>query len=242
MRPLAADDPKDIGGHRLLARLGAGGMGVVYLARSTGGALVALKVIRAEHAADPAFRARFRREVTAVRGLSGRWLVPVVAADPEARSPWLATEFVPGPALAEAVDGHGALPVAAVRVLGSRLAEALTAVHAAGLVHRDVKPGNVLLGLDGPRLIDFGIALAAGATALTAPDAVVGTPGFLSPEQARARAEEVGPPSDVFSSGACWRTRPRPGARSAPGTRRRCCSARCTRTRTWRAYPPDCAR
>ncbi|GAA2229299.1 bifunctional serine/threonine-protein kinase/ABC transporter substrate-binding protein [Streptomyces nogalater] len=201
MRPLAADDPKDIGGHRLLARLGAGGMGVVYLARSTGGALVALKVIRAEHAADPAFRARFRREVTAVRGLSGRWLVPVVAADPEARSPWLATEFVPGPALAEAVDGHGALPVAAVRVLGSRLAEALTAVHAAGLVHRDVKPGNVLLGLDGPRLIDFGIALAAGATALTAPDAVVGTPGFLSPEQARARAEEVGPPSDVFSLG-----------------------------------------
>ncbi|MCZ0207482.1 serine/threonine-protein kinase, partial [Streptomyces sp. UMAF16] len=201
MRPLAADDPEDIGGYRPLARLGAGGMGVVYLARGAGGALVALKVIRAEHAADPAFRARFRREVTAVRGLSGRWLVPVVAADPEARSPWLATEFVPGPALAEAVDGQGALPVAAVRVLGSRLAEALTAVHAAGLVHRDVKPGNVLLGLDGPRLIDFGIALAAGATALTAPDAVVGTPGFLSPEQARARAERVGPPSDVFSLG-----------------------------------------
>ncbi|MEU2437227.1 ABC transporter substrate-binding protein [Streptomyces rubradiris] len=201
MRPLAADDPEDIGGHRLLARLGAGGMGVVYLARGAGGALVALKAIRAEHAADPAFRARFRREVTAVRGLAGRWLVPVVAADPEARSPWLATEFVPGPALAEAVDGHGALPVGAVRVLGSRLAEALTAVHAAGLVHRDVKPGNVLLGLDGPRLIDFGIALDAGATALTAPDAVVGTPGFLSPEQARARAEEVGPPSDVFSLG-----------------------------------------
>ncbi|MGW8702694.1 bifunctional serine/threonine-protein kinase/ABC transporter substrate-binding protein [Streptomyces eurythermus] len=201
MRPLAADDPEDIGGHRLLARLGAGGMGVVYLARSGGGTLVALKVIRAEHAADPAFRARFRREVTAVRGLSGQWLVPVVAADPEARSPWLATEFVPGPALAEAVDGHGALPVTAVRVLGSRLAEALTAVHAAGLVHRDVKPGNVLLGFDGPRLIDFGIALAAGATVLTAPDAVVGTPGFLSPEQARARAEEVGPPSDVFSLG-----------------------------------------
>ncbi|WP_318199778.1 bifunctional serine/threonine-protein kinase/ABC transporter substrate-binding protein [Streptomyces sp. SCL15-4] len=201
MRPLAADDPEDIGGHRLLARLGAGGMGVVYLARSPGGTPLALKVIRAEHAADPAFRARFRREVTAVRGLSGRWLVPVVAADPEARAPWLATEFVPGPSLVEAVDGHGALPVASVRVLGSRLAEALTAVHAAGLVHRDVKPGNVLLGLDGPRLIDFGIALAAGATALTAPDAVVGTPGFLSPEQARARAEETGPPSDVFSLG-----------------------------------------
>ncbi|MFE9629041.1 bifunctional serine/threonine-protein kinase/ABC transporter substrate-binding protein [Streptomyces sp. NPDC006527] len=201
MRPLAADDPEDIGGHRLLARLGAGGMGVVYLARSAGGTLVALKVIRAEHAADPAFRTRFRREVMAMHTLTGRWLVPVVAADPEARNPWLATEFVPGPALVEAVDGHGALPVPAVRTLGFRLAEALTAVHAAGLVHRDVKPGNVLLGLDGPRLIDFGIAHAAGATALTAPDAVVGTPGFLSPEQARARAEEVGPPSDVFSLG-----------------------------------------
>ncbi|MGW2387609.1 bifunctional serine/threonine-protein kinase/ABC transporter substrate-binding protein [Streptomyces sp. NPDC001658] len=201
MRPLTADDPDDIGGHRLLARLGAGGMGVVYLARTAGGALVALKVIRAEHAADPAFRTRFRREVTAVRSLTGRRLVPVVAADPEARQPWLATEFVPAPSLVEAVDGQGALPVAAVRALGIRLAEALTAVHAAGVVHRDVKPGNVLLALDGPRLIDFGIAHAVGATALTAPDAVVGTPGFLSPEQARARADEVGPPSDVFSLG-----------------------------------------
>ncbi|MFM9613022.1 bifunctional serine/threonine-protein kinase/ABC transporter substrate-binding protein [Streptomyces niveiscabiei] len=201
MRPLTSDDPEEIGGHRLLARLGAGGMGVVYLARSAGGALVALKTIRAEHAADPAFRARFRREVTAVRGLAGDWLVPVVAAGPEAREPWLASEFVPGPSLTEAVDGFGALPVAAVRVLGSRLADALTAVHAAGLVHRDVKPGNVLLTLDGPRLIDFGIAHASGATALTAPDAVIGTPGFLAPEQARARGGEVGPASDVFSLG-----------------------------------------
>ncbi|GCB47172.1 bifunctional serine/threonine-protein kinase/ABC transporter substrate-binding protein [Streptomyces sp. NL15-2K] len=201
MLPLTADDPEDIGGHRLLARLGAGGMGVVHLARTAGGALVALKTIRAEHAADPAFRTRFRREVTAVRGLTGHWLVPVVAADTEAREPWLATEFIPGPSLVEAVDGFGALPVAAVRTLGSRLAEALTAVHAAGVVHRDVKPGNVLLALDGPRLIDFGIAHAAGATALTAPDAVVGTPGFLAPEQAQARAGEVGPASDVFSLG-----------------------------------------
>ncbi|MEU9288061.1 bifunctional serine/threonine-protein kinase/ABC transporter substrate-binding protein [Streptomyces sp. NPDC048275] len=201
MQPLTADDPEDIGGHRLLARLGAGGMGVVHLARTAGGTLVALKTIRAEHAADPAFRTRFRREVTAVRGLNGRWLVPVVAADTEAREPWLATEFVPGPSLVEAVDGFGALPVAAVRTLGSRLADALTAVHAAGLVHRDVKPGNVLLALDGPRLIDFGIAHAAGATALTAPDAVVGTPGFLAPEQAQARAGKVGPPGDVFSLG-----------------------------------------
>ncbi|MDQ1051176.1 serine/threonine protein kinase [Streptomyces sp. V4I2] len=150
MRPLTSDDPEEIGGHRLLARLGAGGMGVVYLARTAGGALVALKTIRAEHAADPVFRTRFRREVTAVRGLTGRWLVPVVAADTEGREPWLATEFVPGPSLAEAVDAFGALPVAAVRTLGSRLADALTAVHDAGVVHRDVKPGNVLLALDGP--------------------------------------------------------------------------------------------
>ncbi|MEV6126728.1 bifunctional serine/threonine-protein kinase/ABC transporter substrate-binding protein [Streptomyces violaceusniger] len=201
MRSLTADDPEDIGGHRLLARLGAGGMGVVYLARTAGGALVALKTIRAEHAADPAFRARFRREVTAVRGLTGHGLVPVVAADTEAQEPWLATEFIPGPSLAEAVDGFGALPVAAVRTLGFRLADALAAVHTAGVVHRDVKPGNVLLALDGPRLIDFGIAHATGATALTAPDAVVGTPGFLAPEQAQARAGEVGPPSDVFALG-----------------------------------------
>ncbi|MEU9337723.1 bifunctional serine/threonine-protein kinase/ABC transporter substrate-binding protein [Streptomyces sp. NPDC048290] len=215
MRPLSAADPEDIGGHRLLARLGAGGMGVVYLARTPGGTLVALKTIRAEHAADPAFRVRFRREVAAVRALTGsregetaapgagpaRWLVPVLAADTEAREPWLATEFVPGPSLVEAVDGSGALPLSAVRVLGVRLAEALAVVHGAGLVHRDVKPGNVLLALDGPRLIDFGVARAAGATALTAPDAVLGTPGYLAPEQARAGAGEVGPPSDVFSLG-----------------------------------------
>ncbi|MFI9756650.1 bifunctional serine/threonine-protein kinase/ABC transporter substrate-binding protein [Streptomyces sp. NPDC051963] len=201
MRHLTADDPDEIGGYRLLTRLGSGGMGVVYLARTAGGALVALKRIRAEHAADPAFRTRFRREVAAVRGLTGRWLVPVVAADTEAREPWLATEFVPGPSLVEAVDGFGALPIPAVRTLGSFLADALTAVHDAGLVHRDVKPGNVLLALDGPRLIDFGIAYAAGATALTAPDAVVGTPGFLAPEHAQARGGEVGPASDVFSLG-----------------------------------------
>ncbi|MGW5565834.1 bifunctional serine/threonine-protein kinase/ABC transporter substrate-binding protein [Streptomyces tendae] len=201
MRPLVTGDPEEVGGHRLLARLGAGGMGVVYLARTPGGALVALKTIHAEHTADPAFRARFRREVAAVRHLAERSLVPVVAADPEAREPWLATEFVPGPSLAEAVDGFGALPVASVRALGCRLAGALGAVHGAGVVHRDVKPGNVLLTTDGPRLIDFGIARGAGATALTAPDAVVGTPGFLAPEQARARAGEVGPPGDVFSLG-----------------------------------------
>ncbi|MFD0317087.1 bifunctional serine/threonine-protein kinase/ABC transporter substrate-binding protein [Streptomyces flavalbus] len=201
MRALRADDPETLGGHRLLARLGAGGMGTVYLARTPDGALRALKMIRAEYAADPAFRARFRREVRLASGLDGRWVVPVTASDTEAREPWLATDFVPGPALTEAVDGHGPLPAATVLTLGVRLAAALTEVHAAGLVHRDVKPGNILLARDGPRLIDFGIAQGAGTTALTAPDAVIGTPGYLSPEQARTSGGAVGPPSDVFSLG-----------------------------------------
>ncbi|MFD3376216.1 MULTISPECIES: bifunctional serine/threonine-protein kinase/ABC transporter substrate-binding protein [unclassified Streptomyces] len=201
MRALKAGDPPFVGGYRLLGRLGAGGMGVVYLARSTGGALVALKVIRAEYAADHDFRARFRREAEAASGLTGQWVVPVTAAEPAAREPWLATAFVPGPSLAEAVTLHGPLPERTVRVLGARLAEALTEVHAAGLVHRDVKPGNILLALDGPRLIDFGIARSTGATALTASDVVIGSPGYLSPEQARGQGRDIGPPTDVFSLG-----------------------------------------
>ncbi|MFD7322114.1 bifunctional serine/threonine-protein kinase/ABC transporter substrate-binding protein [Streptomyces sp. NPDC059875] len=202
MRPLRPADPSAIAGYRLLGRLGAGGMGVVYLARSAGGALAALKLILAEHAADPGFRERFRREARVAERITGRWVVRVLGSDPEAREPWLATEFVPGPSLAEAVGLHGALPEPSVRALGARLADALTDMHEAGLVHRDVKPGNVLLALDGPRLIDFGIARSAGATALTATDAMIGTPGFLAPEQARVTgAGEVGPPSDVFSLG-----------------------------------------
>ncbi|MFD3996343.1 bifunctional serine/threonine-protein kinase/ABC transporter substrate-binding protein [Streptomyces sp. NPDC058583] len=202
MQPLRRADPSAIAGYRLLGRLGAGGMGVVYLARSGGGALAALKLIRAEHAADPGFRERFRREARAAERITGRWVVRVLGADPEAREPWLATEFVPGPSLAEAVALHGALPEPTVRALGARLASALADMHEAGLVHRDVKPGNILLALDGPRLIDFGIARSAGATALTATDAMIGTPGFLAPEQARvAGAGEIGPASDVFSLG-----------------------------------------
>ncbi|MDW4905162.1 bifunctional serine/threonine-protein kinase/ABC transporter substrate-binding protein [Streptomyces sp. ADMS] len=198
---LLPTDPSSIGGHRLLARLGAGGMGVVYLGRTEAGALAAVKVIQAEYADEPDFRARFRREVEAARRVTSPWAVPVTGADPDAAEPWLATAFVPGPSLGEAVVRHGPLPARSVRVLGRMLAMALREVHAAGLVHRDVKPANVLLAVDGPRLIDFGIARAADETAITSTDLVVGTPGFLSPEQAEARGAAVGPASDVFSLG-----------------------------------------
>ncbi|MFC9280509.1 bifunctional serine/threonine-protein kinase/ABC transporter substrate-binding protein [Streptomyces collinus] len=201
MEPLRGADPAGIAGYRLLRRLGAGGMGVVYLARSGGDSLAALKVIRAAHADDPGFRARFRREVETASRVASPWVVPLLDADPDAESPWLATAFVPGPSLAEAVEERGPLPHGSARFLGARLAEALEAVHAAGLVHRDVKPGNVLLAVDGPRMIDFGIARMPEDTALTASGMVVGSPGFLSPEQAQGRGREIGPASDVFSLG-----------------------------------------
>ncbi|MET8773240.1 serine/threonine-protein kinase, partial [Streptomyces sp. NPDC004658] len=196
---LTPADPARIGGHRLLARLGAGGMGVVYLGRAQSGELAAVKVILPEYADQPEFRARFRREVAAARRVDSPWAVPVTGADPDAPAPWLATAFVPGPSLAEAVAACGPLPPRGVRVLGRMLARALSAVHEAGLVHRDVKPGNVLLALDGPRLIDFGIARATEETALTSAGMVVGTPGFLAPEQ--ARAQPATPAGDVFSLG-----------------------------------------
>ncbi|MFI5942483.1 ABC transporter substrate-binding protein [Streptomyces uncialis] len=199
--PLLPQDPSSIGGHRLLARLGAGGMGVVYLARAESGALAAVKVIQAEHADTEDFRTRFRREADAARRVHSPWAVPVTGADLDADQPWLATAFVPGPALQEAVMACGPLPVHSVRVLAKMLAGALDAVHAAGLVHRDIKPGNVLLAVDGPRLIDFGIARSLDDTALTSADLVIGTPGFLAPEQARADGVDLGPASDIFSLG-----------------------------------------
>ncbi|MDX3697053.1 bifunctional serine/threonine-protein kinase/ABC transporter substrate-binding protein [Streptomyces europaeiscabiei] len=201
MEPLRVGDPSRIGRYRLLRRLGVGGMGVVFLARAPGGAIAAVKTVRSSYADESAFRARFRREVEAARQVNSRWVVPLLDADAEAHTPWLATSYVPGPSLAEAVEAFGPLSLASVRVLGVRLAEALEAVHGAGLVHRDVKPGNVLLAPDGPRLIDFGIALSPEATALTSSGVIVGSPGFLSPEQARGRGGEIGPPSDVFSLG-----------------------------------------
>jgi len=197
--PLRSSDPSRIAGFRLLRRLGAGGMGVVYLGRTDSGALAAVKVIRGEGAGDDDFRARFAREVELARRVDSPWVVPVLDADAETREPWLATAFVPGPSIAEAIADHGPLPSPAVRVLGRLLADALDAVHTAGLVHRDVKPGNVLLALDGPRLIDFGIARAADDTALTASGLVIGTPGFLAPEQAQGQPATAA--SDMFALG-----------------------------------------
>jgi serine/threonine protein kinase len=197
---LQPGDPARVGQYVLLGRLGAGGMGRVFLGRSPGGRHVAVKLIRAEVAADPEFRARFSREVAAARMVNGLFTAAVVDADPSAPLPWLVTNFVNGPSLAAAVAERGPLPVPSVLALAVGLAEGLDAVHATGVVHRDLKPSNVLLAQDGPRLIDFGISQSTDVTALTAVGMVVGSPGFMSPEQAEGAT--VGPASDVFSLGA----------------------------------------
>ncbi|MFJ2744387.1 serine/threonine-protein kinase [Streptomyces sp. NPDC087440] len=201
MQPLEAGEPQNIGAYRLLGRLGSGGMGRVYLGRNAGGRTVAVKIVHPHFAQDEEFRARFRREVEAARRVGGAWTAPVLDADAEAPVPWVATGYVAGPSLTQAVAAHGPLPDSSVRVLGAGLAEALTAVHGLGLVHRDVKPSNVLLTLDGPRLIDFGIARATDATAsLTSTGVSVGSPGYMSPEQILGKG--VTPAADVFSLGA----------------------------------------
>jgi len=200
MRELQPEDSELIGPYRLRGRLGAGGMGRVYLGLSPGGRAVAVKVIRADLAQDAEFRARFRREVAVARTVSGLFTAPVIDADVDGPVPWLATAYVPGPSLADAVGEHGPLPAASVLALARGLAEGLSAIHAAGVVHRDLKPANVLLAEDGPRVIDFGISRAVEASVLTHTGLVVGSPGFMSPEQAEGR--EVGPPSDIFSLGA----------------------------------------
>ncbi|MGW3209458.1 serine/threonine-protein kinase [Streptomyces sp. NPDC001135] len=206
METLAAGDPRHIGGYRLLARLGAGGMGQVYLARSDRGRTVAVKLVREELAAQEEFRERFRQEVQAAQRVGGYWTAPVLDADTEAAVPWVATGYVAGPSLQQVVGrDHGALPERSVRILAAGLAHALKDIHAAGIVHRDLKPSNVLVTIDGPRVIDFGIARAMettslGGEGLTRTGSLVGSPGFMAPEQ--VRGDRITPACDVFCLGS----------------------------------------
>ncbi|MEU6667147.1 serine/threonine-protein kinase [Streptomyces sp. NPDC046727] len=206
MEKLGPGDPQRIGAYRLLARLGAGGMGQVYLARSDRGRTVAVKLVREELAEQEEFRARFRQEVQAARRVGGYWTAPVLDADTEAAVPWVATGYVAGPSLQQVVGhDHGALPERSVRILAAGLAQALRDIHAAGIVHRDLKPSNVLVTIDGPRVIDFGIARAretatAGGEGLTRTGSLVGSPGFMAPEQ--VRGDRITPACDVFCLGS----------------------------------------
>ncbi|MEV6049371.1 serine/threonine-protein kinase [Streptomyces xanthochromogenes] len=196
-------DPERIGGYRLLARLGAGGMGQVYLARSDRGRTVAVKLVRPDLADQADFRARFRQEVRAARRVGGLWTAPVLDADTDAPVPWIATGYVPGPDLQTVVEDHGPLPEHSVRVLAQGLALALQDIHTVGLVHRDLKPSNVLVTVDGPRVIDFGVAraLEAGTDGgLTRTGALIGSPGFMAPEQ--IRGDRITPACDVFCLGS----------------------------------------
>jgi hypothetical protein len=200
MEGLRPGDPQRVGRYRLLKRLGTGAMGQVYLGQSPSGRLVAVKIIRAELADTASFRQRFRQEVKAARRVSGIFTAPVVDANPDAPQPWMVTAFVSGPSLTEAVANWGPMPVTTVLMLAAGLAEGLSAVHAAGVVHRDLKPSNVLLASDGPRIIDFGISRSAGSVGPTQAGGIIGSPGFMSPEQ--AMGEPVGPPADIFSLGS----------------------------------------
>ncbi|MEV0111999.1 serine/threonine-protein kinase [Streptomyces sp. NPDC050844] len=199
MDELAPDDAREIAGYRLRARLGEGGMGMVYLSHTRGGQPVALKVVRREYAQDPEFRQRFTQEVTAARRVQGPYTAPVLDSFTDGPEPWLAVSYVPGPSLSSAVYQHGVLPVPTVLQLMAGIAEALQTIHAAGVIHRDLKPSNVLLAADGPRVIDFGIARAADTTALTGTDVRLGTPAFMAPEQ--AMGGDVTPALDVFALG-----------------------------------------
>ncbi|WP_189491695.1 protein kinase domain-containing protein [Streptomyces antnestii] len=190
--------PATIGPYVVMRPLGGGGMGVVSLCRTTSGRLVAVKQVREEYADDPAFRSRFRREVAAARRVSGVFTVPVLDADTEGQRPWVASAYIPGPTLDQAVRVGGSFQEPALRALGTGLAEALQAIHGVGLVHRDLKPGNVLLAADGPRVIDFGISKALDETRLTGTGAMIGSPAFMAPEQI-ASSHDVGPEGDVFS-------------------------------------------
>lgn len=200
MMRLRREDPRVVGSFKLHRRLGAGGMGVVYLGSDKKGQRVALKVIRPDLAEDQEFRSRFAREVSAARRIRGGCTARLVAADLEADRPWFATQYVPGPSLHDKVADEGSLSAAEVAAIGAALSEGLVAVHEAGVVHRDLKPSNILLSPKGPRIIDFGIAWATGASTLTHVGTAVGSPGFLAPEQVRGAT--VTPATDVFSLGA----------------------------------------
>ncbi|TXS35194.1 serine/threonine-protein kinase [Streptomyces sp. t39] len=204
MHVLEAEDPRRMGDFTLVGRLGAGGMGQVFLGRRADGRPAAVKVVRASLAEDPEFRARFRQEVAALHRVGGEWTAPVLGADTEATAPWVATEYVPGPSLHQVVGaGYGPLPEATLHSLTGRLARALRAIHGAGLVHRDLKPSNILLTVDGPRVIDFGIARALDTVAgglRTSTGVVLGSPAFMSPEQVRGL--RVTPAADMFGLGS----------------------------------------
>ncbi|MET9466351.1 protein kinase [Streptomyces sp. NPDC006544] len=202
IKPLAAGDPSRIGPYLLLGRLGAGGMGRVFLARSEGGRTVAVKVVHEEHVSNAQFRARFRHEIDAARRVGERYTAPVLDADPDADRPWVATGYVPGLSLEQIVRRHGPLPVESVHALGDGLLRALKDIHSAGIVHRDLKPSNVMLTVEGTRVIDFGISRALETSVesmLTSTGLVVGSPGFMSPEQ--VRGQRAGAKSDVFTLG-----------------------------------------
>ncbi|MFD3758337.1 serine/threonine-protein kinase [Streptomyces sp. NPDC058622] len=202
IKPLAAGDPSRIGPYVLLGRLGAGGMGRVFLARSEGGRTVTVKVVHEEHVSNAQFRARFRHEIDAARRVGERYTAPVLDADAEADRPWVATGYVPGLSLEQIVRRYGPLPVGSVHALADGLLHALQDIHSAGIVHRDLKPSNVMLTVEGTRVIDFGISRALETSVeslLTSTGLVVGSPGFMSPEQ--VRGQRAGAKSDVFTLG-----------------------------------------
>lgn len=236
---LRRQDPRVVGSYRLLRRLGAGGMGVVYLGTDRHGKKVALKLIRPELANNPEFRSRFAREVAAAARVRGNRTAPLVDADPEAARPWLATAYVPGPSLQRRVGERGPLGCVELARVGSAVADGLVSVHAAGVVHRDVKPSNILLSPDGPQIIDFGIAYADGAGTLTHTGTAVGSPASWHPNRCAGNRSPRPPTCSRWGSPS-----PMPGAGVRPSDRARstrCCTASCTRSPTSRACPaPRC--
>jgi serine/threonine protein kinase len=198
---LGPEDPREIGPYRLLGRLGEGGMGRVFLGRSTSGRMVAVKVVHGDLAREPDFRRRFRAEIEAARRVGGAWTAPVLDCDIESAVPWVATGYVVGPPLRQVVDSlHGPLAEHSVWALSLGLAHALTEVHGSGLIHRDLKPSNVMVTLEGPKVIDFGIARAVDASVVTRTGGMLGSPGYMPPEQ--IRGEELTGAADVFALGA----------------------------------------